>query len=228
MRGQVLSYDDTAGTGLISGDDGVRYGFARSDLQRLVPIRPGTVVDFVPVDGVATEIFVVQPTAASPATATGIGGTGVQSFDWRDLFLNPNGRIAQRDFWIGFAVLFVANLVLGWLPLIGFLISLALFYAWVCVASKRLHDMGRSGWLVAIPVALAVLAMLMATGAALGGMATAGFDGGIGMAAGMGLAGLIGILAFLANIALVIWLGITAGEPGDNRFGPPPTPRVVF
>ena len=33
VRGEILSYDDVSGTGLISGDDSIRYGFARSAIQ---------------------------------------------------------------------------------------------------------------------------------------------------------------------------------------------------
>jgi len=33
MKGKVLTYDDAAGTGMISGDDGKRYSFVRGDLQ---------------------------------------------------------------------------------------------------------------------------------------------------------------------------------------------------
>lgn len=48
MRGTVLQYDDNAGSGYISGDDGIRYTFKRSDLQQLRPISAGMKVDFVP------------------------------------------------------------------------------------------------------------------------------------------------------------------------------------
>ena len=33
MRGKVLTYDDYTGSGLISGDDGVRYTFTRGGLM---------------------------------------------------------------------------------------------------------------------------------------------------------------------------------------------------
>ena len=37
MRGEILSYDDVSGTGLISGDDSIRYGFTRADVQAAEP-----------------------------------------------------------------------------------------------------------------------------------------------------------------------------------------------
>ena len=60
MRGRVLTYDDLGGSGLISGDDGQRYPFARGALQGgLRALAPGTEVDFQLEDGKAVGIYVV-------------------------------------------------------------------------------------------------------------------------------------------------------------------------
>ncbi|MES1204139.1 MAG: DUF805 domain-containing protein, partial [Pseudomonadota bacterium] len=67
MRGEVLHYDDGSGQGLISGDDGVRYAFRRSDLQQLQPVPRGARVDFVVKDNAATEIFLLVASASAPA-----------------------------------------------------------------------------------------------------------------------------------------------------------------
>ena len=59
MRGKVLSYDDYTGSGLISGDDGVRYTFTRGGLMGGArEAFPGQQVDFEIADGVATNIYV--------------------------------------------------------------------------------------------------------------------------------------------------------------------------
>lgn len=57
MKGSVLTYDDSLGTGLISGADGLRYSFVRADLMQLVPIGPGTRVDFDFEGKVAKEVY---------------------------------------------------------------------------------------------------------------------------------------------------------------------------
>lgn len=230
MRGEILTYDDGPGTGLISGDDGVRYAFTRSDLQQLTPLRTGTKVDFVAADGVATQIFVIaqpQAQARPEGYIPGVAGSGA-TFDWRALFLDANGRIGQRDYWIGIGILFVANLVLGWIPLIGLIISLAATYAGVCVSSKRLHDMGRSGWLAAIPFGIAAAVIVLSGISFIGMFGAASYNNGLGFVAGWGVLGLLWTLAFLANIAFVIWLGITAGQPNDNVYGPVPQPLAGF
>ena len=232
MRGEVLTYDDGPGAGLISGDDGARYVFSRADLQQLTPIRAGMKVDFVPVEDRATQVIIpaqvgnyAQTSYGSPGGYTpGVAGSG-GAIDWKTLFLQPAGRIGQKDYWIGFGILFAANIVLSWIPLIGFLITLAAIYCGVCVASKRLHDFGKSGWLAAIPYGVWVAALILSMGSLFGGIvSTASHDNDFGVLAGMG--GMLGLwsLAFLVNVAFVIWLGVTAGDRGDNAYGPPPTP----
>ncbi|HEX8232808.1 MAG TPA: DUF805 domain-containing protein [Caulobacteraceae bacterium] len=147
--------------------------------------------------------------------------------DWKTLFLTANGRIGQRDFWIGFAILFVAGLVLGMIPVLGALIGLALIYPTVCVFSKRLHDSGRSGWLAAVPYAIGAIGMvlMMLTGgagmmAAMMGRSDAA--SGASMLAGFGAMGMIGLLMFCAYVAYVLWVGLARSDPGENRYGPPP------
>ncbi|CAN5297290.1 hypothetical protein BH11PSE2_BH11PSE2_02520 [soil metagenome] len=58
MRGKVLSFNNTDGRGLISGDDGGRYPFTRADLETgLRTISPGVDVDFEVLNGVAVGIY---------------------------------------------------------------------------------------------------------------------------------------------------------------------------
>jgi len=148
--------------------------------------------------------------------------------DWKTLFLTADGRIGQKDFWIGFLILFVAGLVLGMIPLLGMIIGLALIYPNVCLYSKRLHDAGRSGWLAAVPYAIGcvgfLLMMMMGGMGAMGAMMGGGNDAmaSAGMMAGLGAMGLIGLLMFAALIGFLLWVGLAKGDPGDNRYGPPP------
>ena len=58
MRGKVLSFNGSGG--LISGDDGNRYGFAVSDLQGgAVYVVAGSTVDFEVEDGRAVSVYVL-------------------------------------------------------------------------------------------------------------------------------------------------------------------------
>jgi len=61
MRGKVLNYNDDAGSGLISGDDGQRYSFTRGALSGGTRnVMPGAEVDFELVDGSANNIYVTN------------------------------------------------------------------------------------------------------------------------------------------------------------------------
>lgn len=147
--------------------------------------------------------------------------------DWKTLFLTADGRIGKRDFWIGFAILFGVGFIAGWIPLIGMIVSLALIYPWVCLQAKRLHDMGKTGWLMLAPMAVAIICSIVGMGIAGMAMMGAGMAGNEAAAAGAAVAGFGGaLLAFgiagLIGLAFLLWVGLTNGEPGENRFGPPP------
>ena len=69
MRGKVPSYDDYTGSGLISGDDGVRYTFTRGGLMGGArEAFAGQQVDFEIADGVASNIYI---TSGAPLNLSG-------------------------------------------------------------------------------------------------------------------------------------------------------------
>src|SRR5688572_13803743 len=78
--------------------------------------------------------------------------------DWKALFLSFGGRISQRDFWIGFAIVMVASMLVNLIPGIGPLLGLALLWPQMAIHTKRLHDFGRSAWLLLVPAAVSVAA----------------------------------------------------------------------
>jgi TM2 domain-containing membrane protein YozV/cold shock CspA family protein len=59
MRGKVLHFNASLGTGVISGDDGKRYSFTAADIVSGGVLPAGTSVDFEAGEGVATAIYVV-------------------------------------------------------------------------------------------------------------------------------------------------------------------------
>lgn len=144
--------------------------------------------------------------------------------DWRYLFLDSKGRIGQKDFWIGFLILFVAGLVLGLIPVLGAIIGLILLYPQVCLFSKRLHDFGKTGWLYLAPIVLSVVlagAMVAMSGAAF---FTPGGPGSMSPSAAAGLGGgilLMALLLLVVNLGFLLWVGLSKGDAGPNRYGPP-------
>ena len=152
--------------------------------------------------------------------------TQVQSFDWKHLFLSFEGRTRRSHFWIGWLVCFGLGVVLGWIPLIGGLIGIVLIWPNLAITVKRLHDMGHTGWLAAIPYVVGIVGSIVA-------MSMMGFNAVMNAsalenedpAAIMGLMGpalgLFGLI-FLVGLGFLLWVGLTDSQRGDNRFGPNP------
>lgn len=226
MRGEILSFDDVSGTGLISGDDGARYSFDRSSIQSGGGVvRSGARVDFVAEGDQAAQIVVITSTAAAHSALDGLD-TQVTGFDWKTLLFSFEGRIRRSHFWIGWLILLGVGVVAGWIPFLGALISLLLIWPNLAITVKRLHDMGQTGWLVVVPWVVSIVGMFV------------GF-GMIGMSAVMNAAALenedpaailaligpaFGLLALilLVSLGFLLWIGLTDSQKGDNRFGPNP------
>lgn len=56
-----------------------------------------------------------------------------------------NGRATRSEYWYFFLFNFIVGIVLGWIPFLGWLVSLALLVPSLAVAWRRLHDIGKSG-----------------------------------------------------------------------------------
>jgi len=153
--------------------------------------------------------------------------------DWKALFFSPEGRIGRSAFWIGWLVLVGVNSVIHFLPLIGQIIGLVTIYCFICIASKRLHDFGRSGFLQVIPIVLCTVlcigALAMVAGPAIiAGLADANDDAIMAAVfAGIGGMMLAFLAAFLIGLGFLLWIGLSTGNPGENRYGPPPTTAFV-
>lgn len=152
--------------------------------------------------------------------------TQIQAFDWKQLFFSFEGRIRRSHFWIGWLVCLGAGVVAGWLPVIGAVISLALIWPNLAITVKRLHDMGHTGWLAAIPWVVGVVGgivavSMMGVSAVLNARALENED----PAAILALIGpAFGLLALMLLVCLgfLLWIGLTDSQRGDNRFGPNP------
>lgn len=224
MRGQILSFDEASGTGLISGDDGIRYGFSRDAISPPASVTAGLRVDFVPVAGEATNIMLLAA-APAPSGPSATPGVPVDTFNFQQVLFSFNGRIRRQHFWIGWLICLGAGVVLGWIPLLGTLLSIALIWPNLAISVKRLHDMGQSGWLIVIPWIAGiggVIAAFMTVGVAALTSGYANTDDPAAVLAIIGpMFGILGIVA-LIQLGFLLWIGITDGQRGENRFGPNP------
>ena len=134
---------------------------------------------------------------------------------WRTLF-DPRGRRSRGGFWayIGVSLLgyMVCVMLAGMLAMIQpnlFWVVfaptlLAISVGSVINAIRRLHDLGHSGWWLALIILVAAVLALGSLGESeSGGSAFAG-------------------LQVLLGLAELIWFGAVAGQPGPNRFGDSP------
>lgn len=105
---------------------------------------------------------------------------------------------------------------------ITIIVGLGLLVPSIAVTVRRLHDTGRPGWWILLPIA-ALCLMFVFGGAAIVGGAAAG--GAAGMVAGAGLMMLFGLLALVADIVLIVFCALP-GTPGDNQYGPNPYGQI--
>ena len=149
-----------------------------------------------------------------------------QGLDWQKLLFSFEGRTRRSHFWIGWLICLGAGVVAGWIPVIGFFLSIALIWPNLAIGVKRLHDMGKSGWLAAIPWVVGIVGSI----AAFSMMGISAFSNASALedgdpAAIMGLLGpAMGLIAIIGLVCLgfLLWIGLSDGQSGENRYGPSP------
>lgn len=159
--------------------------------------------------------------------------TQVQGFDWKHLFFSFEGRTRRSHFWIGWLVCLGLGVVLSWIPVLGFL-SIALIWPHLAITVKRLHDMGHTGWLAAIPYVVGIVGsivafMMIGATAFMNASALENEDPAAIFALIAPAMGLFGVM-LLIGLGFLLWIGLTDGQRGDNRYGPDPkaSPAATF
>ncbi len=177
MRGEILEFDRWSGEGLISGEDGVRYGFFAADIQGMGTPQVGGKVDFVLAEGKASNIYVLA--GAGPMLVSSNEDLGLWGYFAKcmRLYFNGSGRARRKEYWS--FILFRALFMLGFLfvgliailtlgasahaqdvsgasaasaasmapMLVGWILGLPFLAPHYAVSARRLHDVGLTGWL---------------------------------------------------------------------------------
>ena len=176
MQGEVIEVSGD-GDALVSGDDGVRYAFATRDVRGFI-VQRGDRIDFVPVDGIATEIVLLssRPSRSSQLLGDSARPDAGETSPWgyfvrcMKKYIDGYGRARRREYWyfVLFRVIVVGlPLLLGGIasaieggvgedpsPVsIGFMVLGGLAYVGtmipnLCAMIRRFHDVGLTGWLV--------------------------------------------------------------------------------
>lgn len=137
-------------------------------------------------------------------------------------FIHPGGRLSRTAFWFGAAILVVAGTLLSVVPVVGVGVGFLLLWPWYSLMAQRLHDTGRSGGVAVlplIPMALASVLSLAATLAVSTGPAAAA------LLPLLAASGLIVLIAALAALVFVVWIGLMPGQSSPNDWGPVPGRR---
>ena len=159
------------------------------------------------------------------------------------LFFSLKGRISPAQFQQGAIILIVINLVISLLPLVSLsfalmALPLSLLFAWMWLSlwSKRLHDAGRSAWMVLLVLLISLgvsyaasRLVYMVTGfdqaAATAAAQAAGTDVIGAMKASIEASKSIvlpGAIASAISTFIVVFLGnmVLKSDPEENQYGP--------
>ena len=140
----------------------------------------------------------------------------------RFVILTPSGRLGRRDFLISVVGLSLVTTALfrvapGFTYTVG---GWLLAYLWVCLAGRRLHDMGWSAWTQLAPFLVTVGLVPLYFVLGVINLAVVGAGDGLG---GIGaVAGIIMMLLFLGVwLGFLIWLALGPTRVEGNIFGGP-------
>ena len=137
--------------------------------------------------------------------------------DWFYLLNSFDGRISRQTFWIGIAVLLVAEITAHLAAeaiqgdRLSAIIDLAFTYPEFAVALKRAHDRDLPVWLLWI---------FFAAGAVLDLLTVLGVAGSNDTPSMLSLAIAVPFAVF--GLALLVELGFRRGTVGHNQYGPDP------
>ena len=98
----------------------------------------------------ASEGETQAPVYATPVAADGgkVGFVEAIKLLFKN-YANFTGRATRSEFWWAFLFLCIVNLVASYIPVVGGLISLALFIPNLSLNIRRLHDIGKSwAWIL--------------------------------------------------------------------------------
>jgi len=137
--------------------------------------------------------------------------------DWLYLFNSFEGRINRQTFWIGIAVLLVAEIAAHLAAeaiqgdRLSAIIDLAFTYPEFAIATKRAHDRDLPIW---------ILIVFFGGGAVLDLLTVLNLTGSTEQPNALSL--VIAVPFTVLLVALMIELGFRRGTIGPNRYGPDP------
>jgi len=81
------------------------------------------------------------------------------------LYATFDGRARRSEYWYFYLFSFILSMVASFgagavgIPALSLVVSLALLIPHIAVAARRMHDVGKSGWFMLIPIYNLILAL---------------------------------------------------------------------
>ena len=175
MKGKILDFSIQTNTGYISGDDGKRYHFSGQEWKdNKAPVKGGKVDFDISPSGEAIQIYVVggqgieglaQNFDQQVSRIINNDGKDESQYTMIDWFVkclknyaNFSGRARRKEYWFFVLMQFIILMIAMILDSILFsgpsffysIVALGLFIPSLAAGVRRMHDTGRSGWLLLI------------------------------------------------------------------------------
>ena len=128
-----------------------------------------------------------------------------------------SGRTIRAEFW-WFLLFTQLTLFITWVPIIGWVVGLAIIIPQVSVTTRRLHDIGKSGWWQILPWAL-IFVLVTSSLILVAAISTPEAD--LRFTVDDLIIIVIGIAAFVSFVVLIVWL-VRKGDEGPNKYNPDP------
>lgn len=184
MKGSILDFSIQTNSGIISGDDEKRYNFVGADWREQKTPNRGDRVDFdIDSEGQAIQIFLALGQQSNPVQAISQQlekisnqNQSEEQFNMVDWFVkclknyaNFTGRARRKEYWffvlsqfiLVFAATIIDSIFFGSPALFYAIVVLGLFVPSLSVAVRRMHDIGKSGWLLLISLIPLIGAILV-------------------------------------------------------------------
>ncbi|MDM1020056.1 DUF805 domain-containing protein [Acinetobacter sp. VNK23] len=159
MKGTILHFSIQTNTGIISGDDQNRYTFLGSEWKDSSSPQRGMKVDFdLNATGQAVGVYKALGSSTNIGVAdlvnTDQSEEKYSGFHWfvkcLKNYVNFNGRARRKEFWffnlVYFGLLLIISGLFGSQSPLLILLLLSMFLPALAVSTRRLHDIGKSGW----------------------------------------------------------------------------------
>ncbi|WP_284880589.1 DUF805 domain-containing protein [Acinetobacter variabilis] len=177
MKGIILDFSIQTNSGIISGEDQKRYSFIGSEWKESFPPQRGLKIDFdLDITGQAIGVYKALDNSIRSNThiinSTEKSEEDYNIFDWfvkcLKNYANFNGRARRKEFWFFYLALVVCNIfamvldsILETEVIFYGIVTLATIIPFLAVSTRRLHDIGKSGWWYLISLTIIGIILLI-------------------------------------------------------------------